>query len=66
MSVVATGAHHDESVSEPLHAESHGAMTHVASSGLLNRVEVDVDHSVQVSSHYLGHLGRIQKINKTE
>lgn len=48
--------HHDEGVREALYPETHGAVSEVAPLRLLNRIEVDVDHAVQVSRHHLRHL----------
>ena len=49
-------AYHDKGVGEPLHAEAHRAVSHVAPPRLLHGVEVHVDHAVQVARHHLRHL----------
>mmetsp|Transcript_10323 Transcript_10323/g.17553 ORF Transcript_10323/g.17553 Transcript_10323/m.17553 type:complete len:254 (+) Transcript_10323:1928-2689(+) len=57
--------HHLQSVSQTLNTNTNGTMTHVGPLGLLNRVEVVVNDTVQVVCHNLGDLLELVQIEVT-
>ena len=54
--------HHLEGVGQSLHADADRAVAHVGPAGLLHRVEVPVDHTVEVLGNDLGDVPEIFEV----